>query len=182
MPDLDFRPDHPVVADTMASWWLRGILILFTLFSTTNGSQFPLQPPVGYGAPYVTSEKSFPTLHSETAYDLQQEPYTWEPPTEAEVPELSALSDEYFTRVGLPVFPDHSIRIKKSADWCDSSVKYVLLIVADSQHANASSTPVHTRDISTLALNISSSTSLNRVLRQTISFFGRMAVPVAPLR
>jgi hypothetical protein len=129
LPDLTFDPT--TCQESMAPYRLRGLLTLFslsTLFVTTTGSQFPLRPPAGYGAPYASSEKSFGALHSETAYapyDSQEELYTWEPPTDAEIPELSALSDEHFTRVGLALFPDHSIRIKKSADWCDSSVRHV---------------------------------------------------------
>jgi hypothetical protein len=129
LPDLDLRPDHTGAKNIMVPRVLP-LFGLFALFSVTIASQFLLRPPAGYGASYDSPDKSFRPLHSETAYasyEPQEELYTWEPPTEAEIPELSALSEEYFTRVGLAMFPDHSIRIKKSADWCDSSVKHVAL-------------------------------------------------------
>lgn len=69
-------------------------------------------------------------MHNEPPYtmnDLQEEAYIWEPAGEAEIPGLETLSDEYFTRVGHPSFPNHSIRIKKSKDWCDSTVEQVIL-------------------------------------------------------
>jgi hypothetical protein len=39
------------------------------------------------------------------------------------VEELSALSEAQFTTLGHPVFPNYSVRIKKSSDFCDGTVK-----------------------------------------------------------
>lgn len=39
------------------------------------------------------------------------------------VEQLSALSEAQFTTLGHPLFPNHSVRIKKSSDFCDGTVK-----------------------------------------------------------
>lgn len=39
------------------------------------------------------------------------------------VEELSALSEAQFTTLGHPIFPNYSVRIKKSSDFCDGTVK-----------------------------------------------------------
>lgn len=43
-------------------------------------------------------------------------------------PVLSTLSDEYFTYLNHPAHPAHSVRIKKTTDFCDSTVKLVRTI------------------------------------------------------
>lgn len=116
----------------MASWRLCSLITLFVLstsLSKANASQFLLQPPAGYGSSHASSDRSVPKSDFDTPYTpfgQIEDLYTWEPLGEAEVPELSALSEAHFTRVGHSEFPNHSVRIKKSATWCDPSVEYAI--------------------------------------------------------
>lgn len=41
------------------------------------------------------------------------------------VEHLGALSETQFTTLSHPVFPNYSVRIKKSSDFCDTTVKSV---------------------------------------------------------
>ena len=41
------------------------------------------------------------------------------------VEHLGALSEAQFTTLSHPVFPNYSVRIKKSSDFCDATVKSV---------------------------------------------------------
>jgi hypothetical protein len=40
------------------------------------------------------------------------------------VEHLGVLSETQFTTLSHPVFPNYSVRIKKSSDFCDGTVKY----------------------------------------------------------
>jgi carboxypeptidase C (cathepsin A) len=51
------------------------------------------------------------------------------------VEELSALSEAQFTTLGHPVFPNYSVRIKKSSDFCDGTVNaYTGYIDIEARH------------------------------------------------
>jgi hypothetical protein len=41
------------------------------------------------------------------------------------VPDLKDLPTTTWTRVKHPLFPQHSVRIKRTTGWCDDSVEYV---------------------------------------------------------
>lgn len=44
--------------------------------------------------------------------------------------DLHLLSTSEFTSLGHPAFPNYNVRIKKSADFCDGTVKYVQCVTA----------------------------------------------------
>jgi hypothetical protein len=113
------------------------LLSLSSCLGRANTKLFPFNPPPGYGAatssPLVSegfgeNKQVLLNQYQESIEDsykgmLYQEPYVWAPADEEDVPELSALSMEHFTRVGHPLFPHHSIRIKQTKGWCDPNVK-----------------------------------------------------------
>lgn len=114
----------------------RSSLLLITLcaIGITRAVQFPLRAPAGYGASQSTLKNThFDPQMDDFGYNkkfsslMEDEIPVWNHPYEGNsTVELSSVSDEYFTRVDHPLFPHHSVRIKRSKGWCDSSVKLVV--------------------------------------------------------
>jgi hypothetical protein len=111
------------------------LLSLSSCLGRSSAKHFLFNPPPGYGAATSSSSEKFgesdPLLLNQYQHTMDgsymsmpvQEPYVWTPMNEEEVPELSALSTEHFTRVGHPLFPHHFVRIKQTKGWCDPNVK-----------------------------------------------------------
>lgn len=150
--------------------WPFGVLSLILSLAVVNTalcSQTPLRPPRGYGAEHASSspiahKSDFESLYSSPA--SRDDLFVWEPESEEDIPELSALSDEHFTRVGHPLFPEHSVRIKKAKRWCDPSVEYVSLVYFAPWSLTSNLVPLP--DTSTLGPSTSSSTTLSHVRLQ----------------
>lgn len=84
-----------------------------------------------------------------------------------------------YTTLKHPAFPKHSVRIKKSFDFCDPHVKYVSASLSITRRAITILLYLaHTRDILTSKPDISFSISsrAGTILTRTTSFSGRMEV------
>jgi hypothetical protein len=74
------------------------------------------------------------------------------------VEQLSTLAVNSFTTLSHPVFPNYSVRIKKSEDFCDGTVKLVFGSSCP-LYLDLTRVPVPTQDTLTLRLDTYSSTS-----------------------
>jgi hypothetical protein len=113
--------------------WTPLLFLIVGSFIEARDAQFPFRAPAGYGASQSTLKNSHHgSYESVFGYDEEFKTIVDEDLAILAYPfegnstlELSALSDEYFTRVDHPMFPHHSVRIKRSKRWCDTSVEYV---------------------------------------------------------
>jgi hypothetical protein len=134
-PASSTLPQYPEIPmkRPLSPAWTPLFFLMLGFFVEARDAQFPFRAPAGYGASQSTLKNSrdgpyqsvfgyddkFKTIVDE---DLPILAYPFEGNSTLE---LSALSDEYFTRVDHPMFPHHSVRIKRSKGWCDTSVEYV---------------------------------------------------------
>jgi hypothetical protein len=113
--------------------WTSLLLLIVGSVVEAGAAQFPLRAPAGYGTSQSTLKNSHHgSYESVFGYDKEFKTIPDEdlailvrPFDGNSTLELSALSDEYFTRVNHPMFPHHNVRIKRSKRWCDTSVEYV---------------------------------------------------------
>ncbi|EIN13162.1 serine carboxypeptidase [Punctularia strigosozonata HHB-11173 SS5] len=109
---------------------LRALCTLAVATASVAGQQLPL---FGSVLSYAYSQSARQASGSVASYDLKVS--NFDAGLFTPVESLSALSDATYTTLAHPAFPKHSVRIKKSTDFCDGGVNaYTGYIDIEAKH------------------------------------------------